>query len=75
MARRRIVVQKDDVLIIGGVEVDAEILREIVNPQKRLLWYFIRRDNGDCQPVAVSEDQCIWLTDDDLVRTEAPNDV
>jgi len=74
MARRRIVVQKDDVLIIGGVEIDAEILREIVNPTKRLLWAFVKKD-GDVMPVAYSEAQCIWLSDDDLVRTEAPNDV
>ena len=74
MARRRIVVLKDDVLVIRGIEIDAEVLREIVDPTKRLLWAFIKKD-GDVMPVAYSEDRCIWLSDDDLVRAEVPNDV
>ena len=67
--RRRIVVRKDDVLIVNGMELDGEVLRSIVDPDKRLLWAFVR-EGGDTRPVAYAEDRVIWLTDEDLVRKE-----
>lgn len=64
--RRRIVVRKDDMLIVNGIELDGAILKEIVSPSKRLLWAFVRNANGDVQPHAVSEEHCIWLLESDL---------
>ncbi len=75
IAGRRIVVRRDDVLVVGGLELDGEVLRSIVDPTRRLLWCFVRSDQGDVQPIALDETRVIWLTDGDLVREEMPNDV
>jgi len=73
---RRIVVRKTDVLVINGYEVDAAVLQSIVDCEKRLLWAFKRSEDGlNIQPVAYSEERCIWLTDEDLERREIPNGV
>lgn len=70
--RRRIVVRKSDILVINGYEVDASVLTGMVDPEKRILWAFVRADNGvDVQPVAYSEERVIWLTEEDLVRPRA----
>ena len=58
--KRRLVVHKDDVLVIGGLELEASILAAMLEPGKRLLWAFIH-EGGDVRPAAYSEDQCIWL--------------
>jgi hypothetical protein len=69
--RRRVVVHEDDVLIVGGLELDAAVLRAIVDPDRRLLWTFIRGDDdGSIQPLALSEDKVLWLTPSDLERKE-----
>ncbi len=70
--RRRIVVRKDDVLVVNGVDLDGEILKEIVSPSKRLLWAFVKNENGDVQPIPFSEEQCVWLQDSDLSDYVAP---
>jgi ABC-type Zn uptake system ZnuABC Zn-binding protein ZnuA len=59
--RRTIVVRKDDILVVNGMELDGAILKEIVSPSKRLLWAFVK-NGDDCRPICFSEDQCIWLT-------------
>jgi hypothetical protein len=68
--RRRLVVQKDDVLVVKGMELDVAILEEMLVGDKRLLWAFLKNEAGDLQPVPYSEDKVIWLTDDDLVRSQ-----
>lgn len=70
---RRIVVRKTDVLVVNGVELDGEVLRSIVDPERRMLWSFAKRENGDVIPTCFSEEQCIWLTEGDLARSA--NDV
>ena len=70
-ARRRLVVSKDDVLVIKGMELDVSILEEMLVGDKRLLWYFLKNKEGDVRPICVSEEQCIWLQESDLERTEA----
>ena len=65
--KRRLVVHKDDVLVIGGLELEASILAAMLEPGKRLLWAFIH-EGGDVRPAAYSEDQCIWLEPADLDR-------
>ena len=72
---RRIVVEKYDVLLVDGVEVDGEILKSIVDTGKRLLWTFIKNESGDICPIALDETRVIWLTDSDLQRKELPNAV
>jgi len=67
VVRRRIVVRKDDVLVVNGLALDGEVLKDMMDPSKRLLWAFVRED-GDVRPVAYAEDRVIWLQDDDLVR-------
>jgi hypothetical protein len=70
-AQRRIVVRRDDVLILpSGFEVDASTLVDITTLDKRLLWAFTKSEDGlEIRPVAYSEDRVIWLTDEDLVRS------
>ena len=75
MLGRRIVVHDDDVLMVGSLALDGEVLKAIVNPKKRLLWYFMRNENGDVQPVALDETKVIWLTDNDCERSEILNAV
>ena len=74
--RRRIVVRKTDTLIIDGYEVDASVLGDMMDPERRLLWAFVRAENGvDIRPVPYDEERVIWLTDEDLQRKETPNEV
>ena len=74
--RRRIVVRKTDMLVIDGYEVDASVLVGMIDPDKRVLWAFIRAENGvDIRPVPYDEERVIWLTDEDLRRKETPNEV
>jgi hypothetical protein len=58
--KRRIVVSADDLLVVNGMELDGEILKAIVQPDKRVLWAFVRK-GGDVRPVAYTEQQVIWL--------------
>ena len=69
-AQRRIVVRRDDVLVLpSGFEVDASTLSDITKPDKRLLWAFVKSEDGTAiQPVCYDETRVIWLTDEDLVR-------
>jgi hypothetical protein len=72
MARRRVEVFKDDLLIFRDTEIDAGILDCIINPtgKRRALWAFIKNDEGDIRPVCYTEDKVVWLQDSDLQRTE-----
>ena len=65
MLGRRIAVRKDDVLVFKGYEIDAEVLRAIVNPDVRALWAFVKR-GAQIQPVAYSEEKVIWLTEEEV---------
>lgn len=68
--RRRLIVRKTDVLVIGGLEFSGEVLREIVAPGKRLLWEFVRSEDGDdILPICYSEEQVLWLSRGDVERT------
>jgi hypothetical protein len=64
-ARWRLIVSKNDILVINGMELDAAILREIVSPSKRVLWAFVKQ-GGDIKPRCYSEDEVIWLTSDEV---------
>jgi len=69
--RRRLAVQKSDILVFNGMELDASILDEMFTADKRLLWAFIKNADGDTQPISYTEERVIWLTDDDLVRSKS----
>ena len=72
VAKRRLIVHADDVLVLNGFEVDAVVLIEITKPGKRLLWAFTKSEDGtEIRPVCFSEEHCIWLMDSDLVRSKA----
>ncbi len=66
---RRMRVVTGDVLLINGYEIEASILMELVKPDNRVLWAFVKGENGDLQPVPSDETRCIWLQDSDLERT------
>jgi hypothetical protein len=67
-APRRLLVNKTDVLVIGGYEIDAAILTDIIKPDKRLLWAFVAKGT-QVQPVCFSEEHCVWLLESDLDRS------
>jgi len=65
VAKRTIVVQSADTLVINGWKVDGEVLKSILNPENRVLWAFIKNERR-IQPIAYDEAQCVWLQDTDL---------
>lgn len=70
MPRRRLVVTRTDVLVINGLEIDAEVLMSITNPDTRLLWAFVRQAD-QIQPIAYNEDRVIWLQPGDMEHSDA----
>ena len=70
MGRRRVELRDNDLVVLGGYEYDAAVLRSIADPENRLLWAFIKSEGGQTvQPVCFDETRVIWLTDNDLERT------
>jgi hypothetical protein len=67
--RRYIRVRSTDTLVINGLALDVSILEDMLQPNTRVLWAFVH-DETTVRPVPYSEDRCIWLTDEDLVRNE-----
>lgn len=66
---RRIRVMSGDVIVLDGYTLSVDILKEMIAPDKRLLWAFVR--NGDnIQPVPYDEKRVLWLSEEDLVRNE-----
>ena len=67
--KRKLTVRRDDVLVLNGFEIDADVLTEIVKPNRRMLWAFVQSDDGlRIQPTPFTEDKVIWLLESDLVR-------
>lgn len=62
--------RKEDVIVLGGVELHCDTLRAMIDPEARLLWGFVRNDLGDIMAVPYTENQLIWLDDKDLERTD-----
>lgn len=52
--------QAGDVIVMDGVEISAEALSVITNPNNRLLYAFVKK-RGRVHPVAYSEERVIWL--------------
>jgi len=63
-------VDKNDVVVYGGVEIPADVLAVIVHPTARVLWAF-KEEFGRIQPIAFDESRVIWLTEEDLTRKDA----
>lgn len=71
MGGRRIEVTSKDVLVYRGMEFDQSVLEAIMNPSKRLLWAFIRREGSDdVRAIPYSESECIWLQESDVQQPE-----
>jgi hypothetical protein len=56
-------------ITIDGVVISAGVLRELVNPDRRLLFRFERKD-GIITAEAFSEARVLWLDESDLARQE-----
>ena len=69
MPGRRIEVGKHDTVIYRGLELDATVLQAIVSTNKRVLWAFIKK-SGNIMAVPYSEEQCIWMTEADVMQPE-----
>lgn len=52
--------QAGDVIVMDGVEISAEALSVITDPNNRLLYAFVKK-RGRVHPVAYSEERVIWL--------------
>ena len=67
--RRRVLVRANDVLVIDDLEIPAQVLKDMADPDKRVLWAFLR--SGDyVQPVAYDEEHVIWLQPEDIHSEE-----
>ena len=70
--KRKLTVRRDDVLVLNGFEINAEVLLEITKPNRRMLWSFVQSEDGTrIQPTPFTEDKVIWLEVSDLVRGKA----
>jgi hypothetical protein len=56
-------------LDIDGVMISAAVLRELVDPDRRLLFRFLRKD-GIITAVALDERSVIWIDPVDQVPTD-----
>lgn len=63
---RRVELGVREVLVHKGMEIDREILDAITDPNKRLLWAFVRGSGGDIRAIPYSEERVIWLAASDL---------
>lgn len=68
--RRRVELGSRDVLVYKGKEIDKNILEAIVDTKKRLLWAFVEGAEGDVRAVPYSEEQVIWMSEEDVVREQ-----
>ncbi len=69
-AQRRLVVREDDIIVLGGYEFSAAVLKAVLDPDRRLLWAFVKAEGGHAvQPVAYDETRVLWLSEEDLERT------
>ena len=67
---RRIAARAADTIVIGQYEIDVDVLEQVLSPNNRVLWAFVKQHDGRIQPVPYDETRCIWLSEDDLVRNE-----
>lgn len=63
--------EETGILDIDGVLISASVLREMVDPDRRLLFRFERKD-GIIQAKAFDESNVVWLDESDL---QDPKDV
>ncbi len=54
------------IIDIDGVVISANVLRELVNPDRRLLFRFMKKD-GVISATAYTENQCIWIEPPDEI--------
>lgn len=57
--------EETGILDVDGVLISAKVLKELVNPDNRLLFRFERKD-GIIQAIAFNENSVVWIEDSDL---------
>jgi hypothetical protein len=67
---RTVKVIEGDVLVINGWRVDVTTLIQMLDPDKRVLWAFVRNGDRELRPVPYSEERVIWLAEEDIVRAD-----
>lgn len=73
MADNRVELQRGDVLVYKGKEIDRGVLNAMVDCNKRVLWAFVSSDCGTrIMAVPYTEHQVIWMTPEDVLQ---PNEV
>ncbi len=68
MARRIVAICRlaaEDFIILNNYKIGVDVLHALINPDARLLWAFIKKDDR-IQAVAYDEAHCIWLEPSDL---------
>jgi hypothetical protein len=66
---RRIAARAADTIVIGQYEIDVDVLEQVLSPNNRVLWAFVKK--GDkIQPFCVDESRCIWLLESDLDKAD-----
>jgi hypothetical protein len=73
LGSRSVKVIPGDTLLLNGYRVDVTTLAEMLKPDQRVLWAFVRNGEHDIRPVPYDETRVVWLAEEDLVRSE--NDV
>lgn len=73
LGSRNIKAVPGDTLLINGYKVDVTTLAEMLVPDQRVLWAFVRNGESDIRPVPYDERRVIWLSEEDLSRSA--NDV
>jgi hypothetical protein len=64
---RRVELTTSEVLVYKGMEIDREILNAVVSTDRRLLWAFVRSEDGlSVRAVPYSEEQCVWFGEADV---------
>lgn len=65
--RRQVEIQAGDVIHWRGMLIDDEVLEAILSSNKRLLWAFVKSDEGDVMAVPYSETNVIWMEETDIL--------
>lgn len=60
--------KRGEVLSYKGMTIDRDVLDAVVDTNKRLLWAFVRGDDGDIRAVPYSEEHVIWLAESDVLQ-------
>jgi hypothetical protein len=66
----QVVLRAKDVLIYKGQEIDKDILDAVIGTDQRLLWQFVKKEDGSIAAIAFNEEQVIWMSERDVRREQ-----